>query len=131
MEKRMKDAAADLEFETAARLRDEVKRLRMTELTISDDPMARQRLVEDAAGAYAGERKYGDAGNMPARTAGDRGPRKPTLDEMTVGRTEVPVGRDAPIRDVPMRTMRTNDSDSGGAKKPVRGRAKKTGRPGM
>ncbi len=39
MEKRMHTAAADLEFETAARLRDEIKRLRDTELAIADDPL--------------------------------------------------------------------------------------------
>jgi excinuclease ABC subunit B len=127
----MKNTAADLDFETAARLRDEVKRLRITELTISDDPMARQSLVESAAGAYSGERKYGNAANMPARTAEARGPRKPTLDEMTVARTEVPVGRTAPARDVPMRTMKTSEVEGAGDKKPKRGRAKKTGRPGM
>jgi excinuclease ABC subunit B len=42
LEKQMKDAAADLEFETAARLRDEIKRCRTTELLIADDPLARQ-----------------------------------------------------------------------------------------
>src|SRR5690606_4101834 len=47
--------------ETAARLRDEVKRLRETELAVSDDPLARQSEVEDKAGAYKGERKYGHA----------------------------------------------------------------------
>jgi len=34
IERRMREAAADLEFETAARLRDEVKRLRETELAV-------------------------------------------------------------------------------------------------
>ena len=48
----MSAAAADLEFETAARLRDEIKRLQATELAIADDPFARQsevdRAVDDA-----------------------------------------------------------------------------------
>jgi excinuclease ABC subunit B len=61
MEKKMREAAADLEFETAARLRDEIKRLRETELAIADDPLARQTDVEDKAGAFAGDRKYGKA----------------------------------------------------------------------
>ena len=74
MEKRMRAAAADLEFETAARLRDEIKRLRETELAISDDPLARQSDVDDSTGGYKGQRKYGDAANMPARAH----PRSPT-----------------------------------------------------
>ena len=57
----MREAAADLEFETAARLRDEIKRLRETELAVADDPLARQADVEDRAGAFAGDRKYGGA----------------------------------------------------------------------
>ncbi|MFN3933350.1 excinuclease ABC subunit UvrB [Parvibaculum sp.] len=48
LEARMKEAAADLEFETAARLRDEIKRLEATELAIADDPMARQSAVEES-----------------------------------------------------------------------------------
>ena len=49
LERQMKDAAADLEFETAARLRDEIKRLQETELLIADDPLARQSAVSAAA----------------------------------------------------------------------------------
>ncbi|HEX3652312.1 MAG TPA: excinuclease ABC subunit UvrB [Rhizomicrobium sp.] len=48
LEKQMKEAASDLEFETAARLRDEIKRLTAVELTIADDPFARQSAVDDA-----------------------------------------------------------------------------------
>jgi excinuclease ABC subunit B len=61
LEKRMHTAAADLEFETAARLRDEIKRLRDTELAVSDDPLARQADVEEKAGSFKGERKFGGA----------------------------------------------------------------------
>ena len=66
LEKKMREAAADLEFETAARLRDEIKRLRETELAISDDPLARQSEVESRAGAFAGERKYGPQARLPS-----------------------------------------------------------------
>ena len=54
LEKRMREAASNLEFEEAARLRDEVKRLREVEMTIMDDPLARQSQVEDRAGRYEG-----------------------------------------------------------------------------
>jgi excinuclease ABC subunit B len=45
---KMRKAAENLEFEEAARLRDEVKRLEAVELAISDDPMARQSAVDAA-----------------------------------------------------------------------------------
>jgi excinuclease ABC subunit B len=73
MEARMKDAAADLEFETAARLRDEVKRLRATELAIADDPLARQADVESRTGGFAGQRKYGGAPKGPAIHSAPKG----------------------------------------------------------
>src|SRR4029079_281061 len=41
LETRMRAAAADLDFEEAARLRDEIKRLRTTELAVTDDPTAK------------------------------------------------------------------------------------------
>lgn len=84
LDARMREAAADLNFEEAARLRDEVKRLRQTELAVVDDPTVKQRAVEQKTGGYAGTRKYGDAANLPARSKGKR-PRKPTLDEMGPG----------------------------------------------
>ena len=40
LETRMREAAADLDFEQAARLRDEIKRLRQTELAVLDNPTA-------------------------------------------------------------------------------------------
>jgi excinuclease ABC subunit B len=126
MEARMREAAADLEFETAARLRDEIKRLRETELAIADDPMAKQAAIEDRAGAYGGARKYGDAANTPPVRSSR--PHKPSLDEMTVGRTEVPVGRDPPPR--PLRPARTNEIATESELKKRRGRPRKTGRPG-
>jgi excinuclease ABC subunit B len=65
LEKRMREAAADLEFEQAAGLRDEIKRLQETELAIADDPLARQQRIEDRAGSYGGKKKYGRSANMP------------------------------------------------------------------
>lgn len=50
--------------------------------------------------------------------------RKPTLDEMTVGRTEVPLGKEPP------KPTRTVDVPSPSEKKGRRGRPRKTGRPG-
>ncbi|MEA2884280.1 MAG: excinuclease subunit, partial [Bradyrhizobium sp.] len=67
LETRMREAAADLNFEEAARLRDEVKRLRATELAVVDDPTVKQRVVQGKAGAYAGRKQFGDAANLPAR----------------------------------------------------------------
>ena len=61
LEKKMREAAADLEFETAARLRDEAKRLRETALAIADDPLARQADIEQRAGPFVGEAGGGKA----------------------------------------------------------------------
>src|SRR4029077_2062830 len=66
IEPRMREAAADLDFEEAARLRDEIKRLRATELAVIDDPTAKAIAI--------------------SRVGGRReAPRKPTLDEMGPG----------------------------------------------
>ena len=49
----MRAAAADLDFETAARLRDEIKRLQAVELTVADDPLARKATSRPPAAAFA------------------------------------------------------------------------------
>ncbi|GHF37258.1 excinuclease ABC subunit UvrB [Seohaeicola zhoushanensis] len=47
----MRKAAENLEFEEAARLRDEIKRLEAVDLAVHDDPLARQSAVEAASEA--------------------------------------------------------------------------------
>ncbi len=79
LETRMREAAADLNFEEAARLRDEVKRLRATELAVVDDPTAKQRVVQGKAGAYAGMKKYGESANLPAGSLKKRGNNTPRV----------------------------------------------------
>ena len=55
LKEKMFEAAENLEFEEAARLRDEIKRLEAIELTVADDPLARQsdlqEAVDDAVGS--------------------------------------------------------------------------------
>ena len=72
LEKKMRAAAADLEFETAARLRDEIKRLSATELAIADDPFARQSTVDDAVDA-AFLSAVRDGADSPSPLAGEGG----------------------------------------------------------
>ena len=69
LEKKMRAAAADLEFETAARLRDELKRLQSAALTIADDPFARQSDVERAA--FDAEISLSDE-SKPSKPSGGR-----------------------------------------------------------
>jgi excinuclease ABC subunit B len=87
LETRMREAAADLDFEEAARLRDEVKRLRATEMAVLDDPTAKR------PGALVGTRAHkprlDEMGIAPHHeVAPDRPgkrPRKPSFDEMGPG----------------------------------------------
>ncbi|MFL6799419.1 MAG: excinuclease ABC subunit UvrB [Xanthobacteraceae bacterium] len=95
LETRMREAAADLDFEEAARLRDEIKRLRATELAVIDDPTAkvsagspgaRSRVhkpaLDEMGIALAHEVRPLRSGGTAAK--GER-PRKPELDEMGPG----------------------------------------------
>ncbi|TIV72281.1 MAG: excinuclease ABC subunit UvrB [Mesorhizobium sp.] len=67
LDKQMRDAAANLDFEKAARIRDEIKRLREMELAISDDPLARE--VESQSPASGREKGKHNKGVARHRTA--------------------------------------------------------------
>ena len=64
----MRKAAENLEFEEAARLRDEIRRLETVDLVVSDDPLARQYAVEKAV-----EESAKASGRSTAGRAGMRG----------------------------------------------------------
>jgi excinuclease ABC subunit B len=80
LETRMREAAADLDFEEAARLRDELKRLRATEMAVIDDPTAK-RLASPSPrfsrgqGRGEGQRRVGEQRSRV---------HKPSLDEMGI-----------------------------------------------
>jgi excinuclease ABC subunit B len=74
LKSQMLKAAENLEFEEAARLRDEIKRLEAVELAVADDPLARQSAVAEAveeAQKVKGRSTAGRAGSRPQR--GKRG----------------------------------------------------------
>ncbi|PQO24826.1 excinuclease ABC subunit UvrB [Rhodobacteraceae bacterium WD3A24] len=67
LREQMRKAAENLEFEEAARLRDEVKRLEAVDLAVHDDPLARQSEVQEAvesANTRSGRSKAGRAGGQ-------------------------------------------------------------------
>jgi excinuclease ABC subunit B len=109
LETRMREAAADLDFEEAARLRDEVKRLRTTELAVVDDPTAKNPVAAGSGGRSVGGRSkvhkpeldemgialYHESlpyrpGGQGAKASKRDAPRKPDLDEMGPQRESKP-----------------------------------------
>ncbi len=97
LEKSMRDAAADLDFEKAARLRDEIKRLKAAELATMDDPMAKEEARAIEGGGKNNRRSHlsisPPEGETSGRTEAGAAPNesgkslftKPSLDEMGPG----------------------------------------------
>lgn len=70
LRKQMSESAENLEFEEAARIRDEVHRLETVELTLANDPLARQSSIEQAietSGVTKRRSTGGRAGKKPNR----------------------------------------------------------------
>ncbi|MEL7277029.1 MAG: excinuclease ABC subunit UvrB [Pseudomonadota bacterium] len=67
LRKDMMKAAENLEFEEAARLRDEVQRLEAVDLALADDPMARQSAVQDAIDTAQSKQGRSSAGKAGTR----------------------------------------------------------------
>jgi excinuclease ABC subunit B len=143
LEKRMREAAANLEFEEAARLRDELKRLRETELLVADDALTRQSDVEEQAGKFgaratpAGAPKH-RRGNRPPEESLPNAPvdplppsgsrvHKPTLKEMGPHNRDLPLA--APRRVVDDLASEAHD-DKVEIRRVTRGGRSSAGRPG-
>ena len=68
LRKDMRKAAENLEFEEAARLRDEIKRLEAVDLAVADDPLARQASIAAASEPSSRSKGRSSAGRGGTRT---------------------------------------------------------------
>ena len=150
METRMRAAASDLDFEEAARLRDEIKRLRQTELAVVDNPTVRNVMIGQDSKlrrAVSGKKPRGGSsspspggGGSSAKARQSEGggggvnrPHKPLLDEMGIGTWhEVKPLRDGALPErpnpAPVETRGANSPRSKLGRPGMRGGFKKRGR---
>src|SRR5262249_52187809 len=142
LETRMRETAADLDFEEAARLRDEIKRLRTTAVAGIGDPTAKGGAISRSGGrrgeASPQARLPSPAGGGSARearrggVAGASKVHKPDLDEMGIALYhEVAPHRRGGRRNAP-RKPTLDEMGPGPESKPYRGGPRSTmGKPGM
>jgi excinuclease ABC subunit B len=134
LETRMRGAAADLDFEEAARLRDEIKRLRATELAVTDDPTA--KFISSSATTKNTSPLEGEVARRSAKRGGGReGSRsrihKPTLDEMGIAlHHEVAPHRPGAVERSPRKPI-LDEMGPGVESVPAKGPRSTLGRPGM
>ncbi len=130
LEKSMRDAAADLDFEKAARLRDEIKRLKAAELAAMDDPIAKDE-ARSAERSNRSSATHGGSIAAPNARSASAGPAsseseepsgqslfsKPSLDDMGPGTdTAIPASK-APL----FRRNTLDEMTVGRTEKPVTG----------
>jgi excinuclease ABC subunit B len=140
LETRMREAAADLDFEEAARLRDELKRLRATELAVMDDPTTKH-LPSPGTGegrrAHAGKSTQSahdkQRGGVRAEGTSPSKVHKPDLDEMGIAlyHERVPFRAGGKGEKDKPRKPTLDEMGPGTESKPYRGPRSTTGRPGM
>ncbi|CAD7033509.1 excinuclease ABC subunit UvrB [Pseudorhizobium halotolerans] len=140
LEKDMRNAAADLDFEKAARLRDEIKRLKAVELSAMDDPIAREesKAMEGAKRNAQATRQSLPSGTpspssssgtpSPSSSSGERsetrGP-KATGEEQSSYFTKPSLNDMGPGTDMPTPLFRKNTLDEmtvGRTEKPLPGK---------
>ncbi len=124
-EKERRDDEAVLDFEMAANLRDEIKRLQEIELVVADDPLTLNKGIEVTKAAGAGAAKRGKAGGRATHSSAKNAslPKKPELDELIVGQTEKVVGSGDMTTRYPLpRSTNGKPGQCGGFKASKRGR---------